>query len=228
MKPEDPMAQDPTRWIERNLARTARRVARAPKGTGGSPHGPRLGKMTPLSWVFLIVIIAVALGALALTRQAQDLPGSPGELQEAVVERVVDGDTLKVSVDGQSERIRLIGIDTPESVAPQADRNSEEGDEASAHTKSLVHVGQTVYLETDAEDVDRYDRKLRYVWLEVPEDRSDRDEVATKMLNGVIVSDGYAKARDYAPNTAHSEALHALQAEAEDAGRGLWADGDWE
>lgn len=225
------MADDPTRWIEKELVRTARQVVRGGASGGRTRRRGTKGKrppVTPLSLIMLVVLLGVAVGAFALDYQAQHQGVTEGGLQRATVEKVVDGDTLKVSVDGKEERVRLIGVDTPESVAPQAERNTEEGKEASAHTKSLVSVGQTVYLQTDREDTDKYGRLLRYVWLEEPDDARDPDEVATKMLNGKLVSDGYAKAKEYKPNTAYGDTLGDLMDEAESQGRGLWAEGDWE
>ncbi|MCI8468521.1 MAG: hypothetical protein HFJ75_03335 [Eggerthellaceae bacterium] len=153
---------------------------------------------------------------------ATSATAQPG-LEHATVVRVVDGDTLVVSVGGRDERVRLIGIDCPESVAPEEERNTPEGDEASAHTKGLVGAGDVVWLERDASDTDRYDRLLRYVWLEQPDDPDDPDEIATKMLNGILVRDGYARAKRYGQDTAHAEALEALGREASRAGRGVSA-----
>lgn len=132
------------------------------------------------------------------------------DLEACTLERVVDGDTIVVNLDGRSEKVRLIGIDAPESVHPDAGRNTAEGDEASAYLKSLVSPGQTVYLQKDVSDTDRYGRLLRYVWLEVPSDPDDASEVSEKMLNAAIVASGHAQAKDYAPDTRYSRMLHSL------------------
>jgi micrococcal nuclease len=132
------------------------------------------------------------------------------ELEEATVERVVDGDTIIVRVDGERERVRLIGINTPESVAPEAERNTEEGVEASDYTKSLVGEGDTVWLESDVSDRDKYDRLLRYVWLEKPTDTDDPAQIKKWMLNAIIVDAGYGEARAYEPDTAHQDVLDSL------------------
>jgi micrococcal nuclease len=105
--------------------------------------------------------------------------------------------------------VRLIGVDTPESVASQEylDRtgkeNTEEGKSASEYTKDILADYDTVYLQSDTSDTDRYGRLLRYVWLEVPEDDFDLGEISTKMLNGILVYHGVANVATYKPDTAH-------------------------
>lgn len=133
-----------------------------------------------------------------------------GELQQATVERVVDGDTIIVDLDGVEQRVRLIGIDTPESVHPDESRNSEAGDVASDHTKSIVKQGETVYLQKDVSDTDKYDRLLRYVWLEKPTDSNDESEIKTKMLNAILVVEGYAEPKEYEPDTAYADVFERL------------------
>jgi micrococcal nuclease len=81
----------------------------------------------------------------------------------AIVTRVVDGDTLKVMIDGKEETIRLCGVDTPESVAPG--KPVEEGSlEASEFTKQLT--GKQIILTYDADKRDFFGRLLAYVWIE--------------------------------------------------------------
>lgn len=158
---------------------------------------------------------------------ASGAPGDPGgaALERATVVRVVDGDTLVVSIDGREERVRLIGIDCPESVAPEPERNTPEGEDAAAFTKSLVKRGDAVWLERDENDVDQYGRLLRYVWLEEPASPDDAGEIGEKMLNGVLVREGYAQARRYGDDVAHASALETLGREASRAGRGV--SGSW-
>lgn len=148
---------------------------------------------------------------------------APGAFERAEVVRVVDGDTLVASVGGREQRVRMIGIDCPESVAPQEERNTPEGARASEFAKSLVGPGDVVWLERDVSDVDQYGRLLRYVWLERPADPDDVDEVGDKMLGGILVREGYAQARRYGDDIAHAEALEALGRDAARAGRGVSA-----
>ena len=76
--------------------------------------------------------------------------------------------------------------------------------------KSIVLRGQTVYLQSDITDRDQYDRLLRYVWLEMPDDPWDIKEVREKMLNAILVANGYAEARRYHPDTSYATIFEAL------------------
>jgi micrococcal nuclease len=124
------------------------------------------------------------------------------------VTRVVDGDTIVVD-DG--ERVRLIGIDTPESVKPDSPVECF-GLEASRRLSQLLPVGIRVDLVADVEPTDRYDRTLAYVYL--PDGR---------FVNGLLVSEGFAFAYTVPPNVAHADELVRLQGEARAADRGLWS-----
>lgn len=132
----------------------------------------------------------------------------------AVVVHVADGDTITVRRDGEKndEKVRLLGVNTPETVDP---RRPVEcfGKEASAFTKSTLQQAR-VFLKEDpqADNVDKYGRLLRIVVLQ------DGRE-----LNRVLVQEGYAYAYVSFPMTsAYKSALRALEAEAKAAGRGLW------
>lgn len=139
-------------------------------------------------------------------------------MTRAVVTRHTDGDTAHFRLEsGAVEKVRFIGVDTPE-VYGQAEAY---GKEASAYTAAAIPLGATVWLETDAELRDRYDRMLAYVWLEVPTDASDT-EIRAKMLNARLLIDGYAQMATYPPNVRYVEHFRAYQAEAREADRGLW------
>jgi len=135
--------------------------------------------------------------------------------------RVVDGDTLIVNLNNEEARVRLIGINTPESVAPESYgiENTEEGSIASEYTKSLLVEGQTLYLQKDTSDTDKYGRLLRYVWLDIP---NNSDEATNLMLNAILVRDGYAEAKSYPPDTGFENLFTNLYFEAVKEGRGLW------
>lgn len=138
------------------------------------------------------------------------------EFQSAKLVRVVDGDTIVVEVSGREEKVRMIGIDTPESVASSkyldetGKENTEEGERAADFVKTLLAHTETVYLQKDVSDTDRYGRLLRYVWLEIPNDENEIAEVSTKMLNGILVWEGIAEPAAYAPDTAHQEDFEYL------------------
>lgn len=115
---------------------------------------------------------------------------------------VVDGDTICVSLNGQETRIRLIGINTPESVASDEyldmidSENSEEGKEASEYTKSIIT--DTVYLEFDEQMYDTYGRTLAYVYLDDSLDINN-------MLNYILYKEGYAELMFIEPNTKYQD-----------------------
>jgi len=136
----------------------------------------------------------------------------PADLPAATVVRVVDGDTVDVRLDGQVVRLRLIGIDTPEIVDP---RKSVQcfGREASAKAHELLD-GQTVTLEADStqDDVDRYGRLLRYIWL--PDGR---------LFNQEMVGQGYAFEYTYRVPYKYQAEFNQAEHEAREAQRGLWS-----
>jgi micrococcal nuclease len=122
---------------------------------------------------------------------------------------VVDGDTIEVEYEGEVEDVRYIGIDTPESVAP--DQPVEcFGPEASAYNADLVE-GERVRLVFDAERRDRYGRLLAYVY------------VGDRFVNAALLRAGYATTLTIAPNDSHAAEFDRLEQEAGNAGRGLWA-----
>lgn len=130
---------------------------------------------------------------------------------EAVVEKVVDGDTLDVkpAAGGETMRIRLIGIDAPESVNPDDSKNTEAGREASAWLKGSLPKGTSVWLVKDVSDTDKYGRYLRYVWVSDPS--AANADPAKDMLNALIVANGHAVAKDFPPDTAYSQLFHSLE-----------------
>ncbi|MCJ0701814.1 thermonuclease family protein [Frigoribacterium faeni] len=136
----------------------------------------------------------------------------PSGAAEAVVERVVDGDTVVVRVRGERERIRLIGVDTPETVKPDAPVDCF-GPEASAETTERLPEGATVWLESDASqgDADRYDRLLRYVWS--PDGT---------MLNEHLIADGFGREDTYDDPYRYRDRFVAAEARAERDRTGLW------
>lgn len=157
-----------------------------------------------------IIVLAVA-GLLAAACVSPASSGPPADAGVGVVTHLVDGDTLDVDLDGTTERVRLIGVDTPESVAPNRPVQCY-GTEASAYLAALVPVGSTVRLERDAEARDQYGRLLAYVY------RADDD----LLVNLALVEQGYADAVTYGDNEALYDRLVAAEVEARDGGRGLW------
>lgn len=173
--------------------------------------------------LFAVLGIACSRYQVELTTQAPaTLDQEPAGYEEAEVVRVVDGDTIVVEITGRSEGpaagaaqigreypVRLIGIDTPESVKPGTPVECF-GKEASAAAQALLD-GAGVRLVKDVEETDQYDRLLRYVYLEA------------EMANARLVANGYASAYTYPPNVRHSELFVQLQREARENSRGLWS-----
>ncbi len=137
--------------------------------------------------------------------------------------RCVDGDTIIIEdASGENIRVRLIGINTPESVAMEEERNNEYGVMASDYTKALLKDTKYVYLEYDVSSDDQYDRILAYVWLEDVDNTFDEDSIRESMLNAIIVENGYGFAKRYEPTVAHDDFLQTLMNEAKTQGTGLW------
>ena len=138
-------------------------------------------------------------------------PDPPRDAVAAKVQRVTDGDTFVASVKGRRERIRVIGVDTPESVAPN--RPDEPfGEEASDFAKRYLD-GETVRLAGDAEPRDRYGRMLAYVWL-----------ADGTFWNALLVAEGYAQQLTIPPNVTYADLFRRLVGEARREDRGLWAE----
>ena len=133
---------------------------------------------------------------------------TPPHVQAQVV-RVIDGDTIEVSMGGELYKVRYIGIDTPETKHPEKPVEWM-GQEASTKNEGLVG-GKIVELEKDVSETDRYGRLLRYVW------------VGDLMVNAELVRLGYAAVSTYPPDVKYQDLFLRLQKEAREAGVGLWA-----
>jgi micrococcal nuclease len=153
----------------------------------------------------MLILVAVT-GALVLAER--DHAGSSGI--SARVTRVVDGDTVEVSLDGHRERVRYIGIDTPESVKPGVPVQCFA--EAAAEENRRLVEGRRVMLRFDAERRDRYGRLLAYVYR-----KGDG-----LFVNAALVRLGYARTLTIPPNVVHARLFYRLAGEARARGRGLW------
>lgn len=154
--------------------------------------------------------LSAILGLLLLAGCAAGSTPADQDRLETTVTRIVDGDTLYVAA--LPERVRLIGIDTPETRHPQ--RGVEcFGREAAAHLTELVPPGTEVVVTFDVEREDRYDRPLGYLW------RASDD----LFVNLAMVEDGYAQVLTVPPNVRYTDRFLAVQRQARGAGRGLWS-----
>lgn len=172
-------------------------------------HAQRL--LVPI--VAAIVLASACAGSDGPTagNQRDSGAGATGGLpdgDDAAIERVIDGDTV-VLTDGT--RVRLIGIDTPETVHPSKPVECF-GREASEFMTDLLPPDTDVRLAYDVERADRYDRTLAYVY------RLDDG----LFVNADLLKQGYAQISTFPPNVAHVDEFRVLQTEARDEQRGLW------
>ena len=127
---------------------------------------------------------------------------------DVAVRKVVDGDTIEVS---RGERVRLIGVDTPETKDPNRPVGCY-GKEASAFIARLLPAGTAVRLVGDVEQRDRYGRLLAYVYR-----RSDG-----LFVNAELLRRGYAQLLTVPPNVAHTDEFVTLARQAREGAQGLW------
>ncbi|MGL4649855.1 MAG: thermonuclease family protein [Caldilineaceae bacterium] len=167
-----------------------------------TPREPRRMRAALLLALCLAALISALLppAALRAAPQAQVPEGAIA----ARVTRVVDGDTIRVRINGRTYRVRYIGMDTPE-------RDTPCFDQATAANAAWVQ-GQTVYLEKDVSEVDRYGRLLRHIWT--------ADGV---LVNEALVREGVALVYTWPPDVKYEANLIAAQRAARSAGAGcLW------
>ncbi len=162
----------------------------------------------------LALAVLVGCGRAASTPRAGAPGGGDGAVPvppglDTTVERVVDGDTLVVA---GGHRVRLIGVDTPETKDPRKPVQCF-GREASAYVSALLEKGSAVRLVGDVEERDAYGRTLAYVYR-LPDGL---------FVNAALVREGYALVLTIPPNVAHADEFVALARDARAHGRGLWS-----
>jgi micrococcal nuclease len=127
------------------------------------------------------------------------------------VSKIVDGDTFWIiNANGQEEKIRLIGVDAPESRKSGKKEIGYYGKESKAYVTQLL-TGKKVRLEYDVSKYDRYKRTLAYVYLE-----------NGTFLNAFLIKNGYASVMTVPPNVKYADLFVQLQKEARDKKKGLW------
>ncbi len=175
---------------------------------------------------FIFVIYRVLNSPLPIPEDAsRERDRTSSNYLEAVVLKVIDGDTLLVLVNGRKERVRLIGIDTPESSFNRKARRDvqrfkvapedmiEAGRRAKEFVKTLLKPGTKVKLELDVQVRDKYGRLLAYVYL--PDGR---------MLNLLLVERGLARVYTFPPNVKYTEKFLQAQEKARERGIGFWGE----
>lgn len=164
---------------------------------------------------FAVVAALAGLAAVALL-VVWPAPDTDIEQPEiAVIEWVIDGDTVDVVIAGSTERVRLIGLDAPESVS----RDTPEqcyGTEAAEALRGLLPVGHEVRVERDVESRDRYGRLLLYLY------RLDTE----LFVNEWLIANGFADTMFFEPNTTYRSRFTEMRDRARRAGAGLWGQCD--
>jgi micrococcal nuclease len=151
----------------------------------------------PARWWLALLLLLPLLGA-----------GSAGAPIEGTVVRVVDGDTIHVQLADRVEKVRYIGVDSPEVHHPV--KGEEPGGRAAASVNRGLVEGRRVRLELDVRTRDRWGRLLAYVW------------VGETMINAELIRLGYAHVTTVPPNVRYQQLFVKLHREAREAGRGLW------
>lgn len=136
-------------------------------------------------------------------------PEQPIRSEFCRVIRIIDGDTIVVNNGSKNEKVRFIGINTPETVDPKSPIE-RYGKEASAFTRRMLE-GKKVRLEYDIQQRDKYLRLLAYVYLE-----------NGQMFNRMLVEEGYAQAMTVPPNIKYQQDFIRLERKARENNKGLW------
>lgn len=173
------------------------------------------------AWVAAFALLVIAAFRLIDTPQESDPSNeqagpansraevSAASSLRAKVVRVIDGDTIEVRIGDHVDRVRYIGVDTPETVKPNAPVQCF-GKRASAFNHRMVE-GETVRLVADRESRDRYGRRLSYVYAGV------------RFVNAELIRRGYARTLEIEPNTRFAERFARYEYEAKRTNKGLWS-----
>ncbi len=153
--------------------------------------------------ILAAMVLLTACVAIPAAPSPASAPATPPPGETAVVQTIIDGDTIDVELNGTVYRVRYIGVDTPE-------RGQPFYAEATQANRDMV-AGQEVILVKDVSETDQYGRLLRYIYL--PDGT---------FVNAELLRQGYAQIVTYPPDVAMQAEFQAIQAEARTAGRGLW------
>ena len=134
---------------------------------------------------------------------------SNSKIKDLSVRRVVDGDTVVLEKNGYEYKVRLIGVDTPESVHLDKNKNTKEGKIASDFTKERL-TGKKVDIEFDVKPQDKYGRYLVYLYV---------DGIS---YNEVLLEEGMARVMMISPNVKNKELYAQIEKRAKDKKIGIW------
>ena len=140
--------------------------------------------------------------------------------EEVMVVSVIDGDTIKVTFpDGQVSKVRIIGVDCPET-----EKTGQTGefyaDEATEYIRNIL-LNQTVYLEKDNSETDKYDRLLRYIWLEIPE-VIDLKSIVQWNVSALLLAQGYGSFIIVGDDNKYADIFSALEDQTKIQNTGMW------
>ena len=170
-----------------------------------------------------LISILVAIAVLSIFVGCEPIEN----VERVYLQDFVDGDTFwAMDENGASFKVRLIGLDAPESVHANTSKNTVWGEYSSAAAKEWLSEKTTegespLYLEYDEEKEDQYGRRLAYVW----DDAStigDTSQLVLHCMNAYMISEGMAKAKKYSPNVKYNDEFFALGKEAKDNNKGNW------
>jgi micrococcal nuclease len=161
-------------------------------------------------WLWFLTMILIASVILSACGASKSV-STPGR-EQVKVERVVDGDTFEIQRNGKKEKVRMIGVDTPETKKPGTPV-MYYGKEASEYTKSRLEK-KSVELEWDVDKTDQYGRFLAYVWI------------GDELFNRTLIQEGYARVYTFPPNVKYVDQFTKDQTEARKKQKGLWTNYD--
>lgn len=161
-------------------------------------------KTSILSLLIIIAALSYFFPQYLQNKQQEELPSGSYR-----VVRVVDGDTIVIQYQGTEEKVRLIGVDTPESVHSDASKNTPYGKVASDYTKAQL-TGKIIQLEFDVQERDKYGRLLAYIYVD------------GKMYNKTLLEEGHAKVATFPPNVKYVEEFQQIERTAQKNQVGMW------
>ena len=205
-----------------------------------------LKKLKQYLILFLTVLLIVFLVRYGVVSNNKNLPeildyttyseksdiGNNDNLEKLTILSVIDGDTIWViNENDEKQKVRFIGVDTPESVHSNLSKNTEQGKIASNYTKSELKKDQIIYLEYDKEKIDKYGRTLAYIWLKNDIDTNNEENIRKYMYNAKLLELGYANTMTVEPNTKNKAIFEKIKSEAKQKQAGFWKNSEvlkWE
>ncbi|MBF6288412.1 thermonuclease family protein [Nocardia cyriacigeorgica] len=190
------------------------RTATVQSATPTTAPGPEVTSQPPVTETATTTSPVTPAGPSVVAAPAQ----VPGDAQQAVVRRIIDGDTLEVAAVAAGPvltatgpvEVRLLEINSPETKDPNQNAQCY-GSEATAELTRLAPPGSTVWVQRDRDLLDQYDRHLLYLW-----------NAAGEFVNLSLVRSGHAEAVLYPPNDKHWSTISAAETSARSANTGVW------